>query len=408
MNSSSLSFIERAVLVLIVLSFVEFDCLNMIGLGSLMSLLRVAAAFFAIALFVIRKAKIDSYLLVWLALPSWIVVASLLAEADTTAAFSSLVRIATIALFFYVYRDRFDAVIRTLYVVLGILVLANFITIVAFPDGMYVTGTTNLAYENWLLGFKNKHIVFYLPLLLITLLLYERDGLSVDKVVLAAVIIASSLLTDSSTNLVCMAVMVVLGVIPYFRRRYHVLNASVYMVISLALFMLVVVLRFQEAFSFLIVDLLGKDLSLTNRTVLWDIALVQISERPIFGWGVQSINYLHLLYGSYSVVSPHNQILEYAFQGGIIAVAIFLLINLRIVRLLGKTTSDSYTQIAASAFLAVHVALLTEVYTDSLFYLLYFLIPLAPSLRSEPSQLEKEVKVDAGRTHLCHRTCVQR
>lgn len=408
MNSSSLSFIERAVLVLIVLSFIEFDYLNMVGLGGLMSLLRVAAAFFAIVFFVIRRAKIDPYLLLWLALPSWIVVTSLLAGADVASAGSSLVRIATIALFFYAYRDRFDAVIRTLYVILGILVLANFVTIIAFPDGMYVTGTTNLAYENWLLGFKNKHIVFYLPLLLITLLLYERDGFSVDKVVLVAAIIASSLLTDSSTNLVCMAVMVVLGVIPFFRRRYNVFNAPTYMVVALALFVLIVVLRLQEAFSFLIVDLLGKDLSLTNRTILWDIALEQISERPMFGWGVQSISYLHLLYGSYSVVSPHNQILEYAFQGGIIVVAIFLLINLRIVKSLGETPSDSYTQIAASAFLAVHVALLTEVYTDSLFYLLYFLIPLAPSLRSEPSRLEKEVKADVRRTHFRHRACVQR
>ena len=38
----------------------------------------------------------------------------------------------------------------------------------------------------------------------------------------------------------------------------------------------------------LFLDLTGKDITLTGRTDLWTVALVQISERPLLGVGFQA------------------------------------------------------------------------------------------------------------------------
>lgn len=402
MGPSKLTLGERLPVFLIILSFVEFDYLNMLGLGSFMSLLRMVAAVLALAVFVFRQARIDAHLVLWLTLPIWILLSTMLAESNVSGAVGFLMRISTVALFFYSYRDHFVEVLHILYVVLGVLVLANLVSILAFPEGMYVTGTTNLAYENWLLGFKNKHIVFFLPLLLITLLLCELEGIGVDKIAVIAAIVVSPLLTGSSTTLVSMSVMVVLGVLPFFRRKYRVFNSSTYFVLVAVLFIAVVLLRLQEIFSFLIVDVLGKDLTLTNRTVLWDIAMREIARRPIIGWGIQNNDYLHFLYSSHSIISAHNQILEYTFQGGVIAFIIYFGINLCIARNLDRTASEPCTQIACAAFLAMHIALLTEVYADPLFYLLYFIIWFAPGLTVAVDCVAREGSSGAGCINFGH------
>lgn len=365
--------LQRAFIVLGVLSLINFDYLNIWGVTPIMNLLQMLMIIVSIGYLLTNRVRVGLYELAWFLLASWIVLTTITHSADVSSALRLGSKIILPLLFFSAFQDDFRFVLRVVYVVLGILVVANFITIIAYPNGMYVTGVTNLAYENWLLGFKNKHIVFYLPLMLATFALIETEGVTWDKVAVLCSIVFSSLLTGSSTTIVCMALLVVLSFIPFFRERYHLFNARTYLVVGLILFLLVVLLRAQEGIS-AVVELLGKDMTFSNRTFLWDTALHQIASSPLTGHGYLSLDLRHLIYVSQSVMSAHDQLLEYAVVGGYVLVALYLMANIILAKRLRRTASMRIVQFAAAIYFGMLVIMLTEVYEDILFYSLYFML----------------------------------
>lgn len=386
--------LDKLTVVVVIVSFAQFDYMSFLGLGFVTRWLRDAAVFLTMLAFLRRRATIDSFLLLWLAFSAWIITSTVINGSDVSAAFGLAGKVMLPAVFLAAYKDDYHFVLRVLYIVLGILVIANFVTILLYPHGLYETGVTNIAHENWLLGFKNRHIVFYLPLLLATFLRAVDEGLSLDKIILILIVPLSAVLANSSTAIICMALVIVFGFLPTFRRRYKIFNARLFFMIGIALFVFIIVLRVQDRLSSFVVNLLGKDSTFSNRTTLWNIAIDMISKRPLAGWGEWSAAQKHTLYSSNSVVSAHNQILEYAFVGGLVLVTIYLVINVKLVARLQRSASERHVQFAAVVYLAMMVVLLTEAYTDMLFYLLYSMLWLAPTLVPGPER--RAVKARGG------------
>lgn len=98
-------------------------------------------------------------------------------------------------------------------------------------------------------------------------------------------------------------------------------------------FISVVVIRIQNIFSFFIVDILHKSLSLSGRTYIWDIALPSIFKNPILGHGtfVES-NYFHVNFvmSNGNIMdaywSAHNTFIQIAFEFGIIPIIIMIIV----------------------------------------------------------------------------------
>lgn len=380
--------LERVFIVFGVLSFINFDYLNTWGVTPVMNLLQMFMIVVSFGYLLAKRVRVGLYETVWVLIAFWIVLTTILHGADVSSALRLASKIMLPLLFFSAFQDDFRFVLRVVYVALGILVVANLITIIAYPNGMYVTGVTNLAYENWLLGFKNKHIVFYLPLMLAIFALIEADGVSWDKITVLCSIVLASLLAGSSTAIVCMALLVVLAFIPFFRERYHLFNARTYLVVGLALFLLVVLLRVQDGIS-AVVGLLGKDMTFSGRTLIWDTALQQISSALFTGHGYLSLDLRHMLYTSFSVMSAHDQLLEYAFVGGCALVALYLMASIILANRLQRAASMRVVQFAAAIYFGMLVVMLTEVYEDILFYALYFMLWNIPGLAQGDTHREE-------------------
>ena len=75
----------------------------------------------------------------------------------------------------------------------------------------------------------------------------------------------------------------------------------------------------QDLFGWFIEGILGKDLSLTNRTTLWGYALEDISHSLFFGYGVQDGLTFGLLRFSNSYSHCHNAISTLLYQGGLLS-----------------------------------------------------------------------------------------
>lgn len=109
-----------------------------------------------------------------------------------------------------------------------------------------------------------------------------------------------------------------------------------------------------------LVDVLGKDLTFTNRTTLWDAALRVIADSPIWGYGNVDEKWFYS-YMSPEAFGTHNFILGLLVNGGIIALTtylwLFLKITLRII-----PYNDRYSNIVLASIATLFVMMLMEYY----------------------------------------------
>lgn len=247
-----------------------------------------------------------------------------------------------------------------------IVIYINFLTIVWFPDGLYPTETTNF---NWFLGYDNTHIVFFLPAFLIALIYREITKKKIRSAVLITVIIVSSLIRWAATTVMGMAIFIIL-LIPIFRKNTKIFNFKTYMIATLVIFITMVLLRLQNYLSFIIVDILGKDLTFRNRTPLWDTTIEYIKENIALGYGWQGNDVRHAMYNSSSVISAHNQVLEYIYLGGIPLIAIYIYMIVYINKISNKIKENKIVQYISIAFFALQIMYITEVFINPIIYLI--------------------------------------
>lgn len=98
------------------------------------------------------------------------------------------------------------------------------------------------------------------------------------------------------------------------------------MIINIVLFLMLVVFNKMSIFSFIIVNVLNRNLTLTDRTVIWEVTINQIIRKPIFGYGfIDGLKFQQLLPGI-TGINAHNTYLMILFNGGVIALSLFIYI----------------------------------------------------------------------------------
>lgn len=258
-----------------------------------------------------------------------------------------------------------------------IIIYINFITVLIFPKGMYTTGTplTGVAVQNWFMGFKNVHIVYYLPAILIALSYSELYGCKKRRNLIILVSVFCTLVCKSSTSIIGISILLLLLLLNHMFPKKKIFEFKNLMFIACGLFLLIIIFRLQNLFSYIFVDLLGKDLTLSKRTILWDITMKAISNKMLLGYGWQDIDKRHFMYNSKTIISAHNQILEYMYIGGLILIAIYIYIIYNINKETKKNQNKKIAEYISSSFFTLQIIYLTEVFINPLIYLI-ILIPL--------------------------------
>ena len=249
---------------------------------------------------------------------------------------------------------------------LSILIIINFITILAHPVGLYMNDTGYI--ENWFLGYKNSHILYFLPYILVSFLnsYIDYGKLKIHNIVMFIVIIMSTFLVNNSTAIIGLSIIALFLIFNKFIKKNDFFNSYTYLIIFIALFIFIVMLRFQEIFSFLIVDILNKDITFTGRIYVWDKAINYILEKPILGYGNVSFQY------STIVFSTHNMILGIFHKVGALGAAIFLKFIIKICQKLNKTKGELISKFISIILLTYFIMMTTEYYNFE--YIIYIFI----------------------------------
>lgn len=264
----------------------------------------------------------------------------------------------------------------TLKNILFIYVILNFATLVLFPGGWYISGQVNP--EGWFLGNKNSFIMFTLPYLFSVYALASLRNAKLNKMDIVGVIITvvSTLLSRSSTSIVGVAVFFI---IYYMKTLFKsAISAFLGLIISGVLFVLIVLMNMTHIFSFIIVQILQKDLTLTVRTYVWEAAIEWFTNSPIIGVGNQPVDIAKLhMFGYYH---PHCTYLYYLVFAGLVGYALFAMylfvISRKIDKLGKKEQMLSIPSVAA--FWSVLIIWLADVYARP--ELLFTVLLLAASM----------------------------
>lgn len=244
-----------------------------------------------------------------------------------------------------------------------LVIYINLLTELLFPDGLYTDVSTIVHTTNWFIGYYNNHSQFFIPALLFAWLYWAKSGKLFRPILLTTAIYVSAVLVWSGGVLLSLACMTL--VFLFFKNRTKLLNYYTYWSIHIVFFVGVYVLHIQDWFDWLLVGILGKLGSLTFRIDLWGRTLKLIAKSLLVGYGVQSlytrVAEVHLAHG----VHAHNMLLEQLYQGGVIGLALWVIIIIVAGRKLMKYGYTMESKIISTAFLGWCVATLVEPFTTS-------------------------------------------
>ena len=219
--------------------------------------------------------------------------------------------------------------ISALEIWLYFVVIVNLITMVLYPNGMPLDRLVIINQDSkytWFWGFKNTICNLLIPFLTFV---FTNSYISGKRMLCKRNLIAMllSLITGLLSNSGTLGIVIILFVIFVFLYRFKivrsVVNPKTMAVAGVVISVLIVFFNIQYLFSWLIVGVLGKDITLTQRTIIWMQAIADIRQSPLWGYGVQSSTTFGLLRFSNSSNHCHNAILTLAYQGGILAVVTY-------------------------------------------------------------------------------------
>lgn len=266
------------------------------------------------------------------------------------------------------------------------LVLINFISILVYSNGIIY----NIMYENgeiWLLGHKNGIIRALLPALSLNIISsYQNEGkLKGKDIILLVISVASVVLVHSSTSILVLFFFILQICFIKKIKNINQYNLRNIYIVFLILSVLLVFYSIQTYFSDYFEEYLGKDASFSNRTLIWEIVILNLADSPIWGLalneGEEFADSIGLFAGA---THSHNFMLWLLSQGGVVYLIIYSTIILCINKLLSHIKNYECL-VLTLMYSSFFVEGLTESITNSclFFPLLALYIPLSQRNNNE-------------------------
>lgn len=250
------------------------------------------------------------------------------------------------------------AFLRAVTIVTGIIVVANLAFVLVWPTGIWVQS----ALEGFTL-IGNKNLAVFLVLLgtsssLVLGLMRDR------KAILAACTIYISGLLQCGIyySATSMTALVLFGLIMLVFRSAKLRAAVNGLSIGIAyvfVFCSIVLFRLQNNLSLLIEGVLGKSLTFTGRTAVWDgVISMTDGEHILFGYGTAPR--FHLEFDNFVYNHPHNDILSVLLSGGIVALVLYLMLVGWALGILYKNRTELLSHIFCAALAGFFAVALME------------------------------------------------
>lgn len=307
--------------------------------------------------FLFRK-KISKLILIFVFMEGYLVANTLMFHGNVKSSMVNAFSVLSIVLLYDMVEDRKEAFIESQLFCFELVIYINLLTEFLFPGGLYRTVQYS---RNWFLGYYNTHTRYFLPALMFAFLYKNYSGKKARAYALTAAIFMSAFRVWSGGIVVTLLLISIVYLL--LKNRTAVFNYYSYWLIQPVFFVLVIVLKMQNLFRWLIDDFLGKWNSLEARVAVWNVEFGLILKSFLVGYGIQ-YDEIRRRYYIWAVHS-HNQLLEILHQGGMI----YLLFWIGIIIMAGKKLwmykDTESVKVISIAFLGWSIHSLVEPYTSA-------------------------------------------
>lgn len=237
--------------------------------------------------------------------------------------------------------------INTVSVFFAFYIVINALMLLIFPDGIgaYLPGYDYLRVDSrmsWL-GLDNGYIKYFLIAFVVFFFSYKDKPFKRNMLYMCMFV--SMLFVWSGTGI--LGIFIMIAYVYLVNRGKLVKNVNYWFCFALGVisFLGIVIFRVAEYFSNFIVNVLGKDITFTGRTLLWDQALLLIGKQPIYGYGVYDYDLL-ISPANGQAYSAHDTVLQMMLMGGFISLIGFIIVAIVAGIQIGKNNKKITNQIA--------------------------------------------------------------
>ena len=288
-----------------------------------------------------RNAKLQPVVLLIILMEVWLSFTTFIHGSQTLLrnliSFASAI---AIPLIMYIYSDSMDELLTALFMNYEWMIYASLISIVLyFPYGMFQTG--EIGRPQYFLGNENGIIFYALPALALSLIRMKKDGIKLRGLLLIIACIANEVIVWCATGIVGLFAAAVLLFYMYVKRR----QINYYIILFGMLFadFLISILRILDRFwltSYFVEEILGKAVTLSGRTYIWDAAMPIIFNNWLTGCGRGN----HIASGIF-MRHAHNQYFQILIVGGIPLLILFLILMFCYGRIFNNGNRNSFGKV---------------------------------------------------------------
>lgn len=146
--------------------------------------------------------------------------------------------------------------------------------------------------------------------------------------------------------------------------------------ILIIFFFAIVIFKIQNMFSYLLLNIFNKDMTLSGRTRIWDLAVEYIKDNPILGYGIESQSVSILKFG---ISHIHNIVLQIIYNCGFVGFGIYIIYIKNILKSFKKNKKSSiYVLFSIVLFIYLFSSML-DFYNDK--YIISILLCLFANIK---------------------------
>lgn len=264
----------------------------------------------------------------------------------------------------------------------------NAFCILLFPNSIQAES----GLPGWVLDI---HVYYYrvvFPAIGMALLRYFVLGKAwrVRTIALIAVCLFTVVIQRGGTALLGFAMLIAMTVWCARRALPRYLTPFVCTLGAVILFVLIHYFKLPELFSVFLEQYMGKSVTLTGRTELWEKVMQVIFKNPLTGVGYLPVAYTREFFGGWGYTHTHNQMLEIMLHGGLVAVALYMgavwFASKEAIRYRRSAAVKALT-LTVNMFIFMGVA---EIFhNDPIYYALFIFLSRADCLTKDVKQLPR-------------------
>lgn len=322
---------------------------------------------------------------VWLVLlyNSWITFLTIQNNGDIEGAIFQLLLFTGFVAMIDIFSENVQEFIESLLFIFEMFVYLNFVTVLFFPHGFF--HRVNDAYgitKEWFLGANNNFLFSLFPATLIALLYKNLGGSKFRAYSLISIILATQLIRGSGTAKVGIVALILFDLVPLVK---YILTPFKGLIVSFTLSFLIVITGKVEFLRGFVEGILGKDLTFTSRTFIWNNAISAIQEKPL-GYGMMRLSDIVYILGNFpgwiwkGATHAHNNFLQVLFQGGDIGFSIYFLIILKGAMICRKYWNNRNARLLFYGLFIFTIMSITESLETQMMYLVIVLPFLLPNI----------------------------